>query len=29
LDLDYKPKVISRDWEYGTEEDWKWLDGVS
>ena len=28
LDLDYKPKVISHDWEYGTKEDWEWLDGV-
>lgn len=29
LDLDYKPKVISHDWEYGTKEDWEWLDTVS
>jgi hypothetical protein len=26
LDLDYKPKVISRDWEYGTQEDFDWLE---
>jgi hypothetical protein len=26
LDLDYKPRVLSRDWEYGTREDWEWLD---
>ncbi len=26
LDLDYKPKVISKDWEYGTKEDWEWLE---
>jgi hypothetical protein len=29
LDLDYKPKVISRDLEYGTEEDWQWLENCS
>jgi hypothetical protein len=29
LDLDYKPKVLSRDWVYGTEEDWEWLSAVS
>ena len=28
LDLDYNPKVISQDWEYGTKEDWKWLESV-
>lgn len=28
LDLDYKPKVISNDWEYGTKEDWEWLNGI-
>ena len=26
LELNYKPKVISNDWEYGTKEDWEWLD---
>jgi hypothetical protein len=26
LDLNYKPKVISHDWEYGTKEDWDWLN---
>lgn len=26
LDLDYKPKVISRDFEYGTKQDWEWLN---
>jgi len=26
LDLEYKPRVISRDWNYGTTEDWEWLD---
>ena len=26
LDLGYKPKVISRDWEYGSDEDWAWLE---
>ncbi len=25
LDLEYKPKVLSKDWSYGTEEDWEWL----
>ena len=28
LDLDYKPKVLSHDWEYGTKEDFEWLDSV-
>ena len=26
LELGYKPKVISRDWSYGTEDDFKWLN---
>jgi len=26
LDLDYKPKLLSHDWEYGTKEDWDWFD---
>jgi hypothetical protein len=26
LDLDYKPRVISGDWLYGTKEDWQWLE---
>lgn len=26
LDLGYRPIVISRDWGYGTDEDWEWLD---
>ncbi len=26
LDLDYKPKVLARDWEYGSKEDWDWLN---
>lgn len=26
LDLDYKPRVLSRDWKYGTKEDFEWLD---
>lgn len=26
LDLGYKPKVISRDWDYGTKEDFEWLE---
>lgn len=26
LDLDYKPRVISHDWEYGTKEDFIWLE---
>lgn len=26
LELNYKPKVISEDWKYGTDEDWDWLD---
>ena len=29
LDLGYKPKVISRDWEYGSDEDWAWLESLS
>lgn len=28
LDLDYKPKVLSHDWEYGTKEDWEWFDSL-
>lgn len=28
LDLDYKPRIISRDWKYGTEDDWNWLDEI-
>lgn len=28
LDLDYRPKVISHDWEYGTDEDWQWLNNI-
>jgi hypothetical protein len=28
LDLNYKPKVISHDWEYGTKEDWEWLNNI-
>jgi len=28
LDLNYKPEIISRDWEYGTKEDWDWLDSI-
>lgn len=26
FDLNYNPKVISRDWDYGTDEDWQWLE---
>jgi hypothetical protein len=26
LDLGYTPKVLSRDWNYGSEEDWEWLE---
>jgi hypothetical protein len=26
LDLNYRPTVISRDWDYGTEDDWQWLE---
>jgi hypothetical protein len=26
LELNYKPKVISEDWKYGTKEDWNWLE---
>lgn len=26
LDLDYKPRVISEDWKYGTKDDWKWFN---
>jgi len=26
LDLGYNPKVISRDWNYGTKKDWEWLE---
>lgn len=29
LDLGYKPKVISKDWEYGTEEDFEWLENYT
>lgn len=25
LDLNYRPIVISKDWQYGTKEDWEWL----
>lgn len=28
LDLNYKPEIISRDWEYGTKDDWDWLDNI-
>jgi len=28
LDLGYLPKVLSRDWGYGTEEDWKELESI-
>ena len=28
LDFNYKQKVISHDWEYGTKKDWEWLEGV-
>jgi len=28
LDLNYKPRIISRDWGYGTKEDWDWLDNI-
>lgn len=28
LDLNYKPKVLSHDWEYGTKEDFEWLESV-
>lgn len=26
MDLDYKPRVLSHDWEYGTKEDWNWFN---
>ncbi len=26
LDLGYRPKVINKEWDYGTEEDFKWLE---
>jgi hypothetical protein len=26
LDLGYKPRVLSRDWKYGTDEDFQWLE---
>ena len=26
LDLDYKPRVISHDFKYGTEDDFLWLN---
>lgn len=28
LNLNYKPEVISSDWEYGTEDDWNWLEKI-
>lgn len=28
LDLGYKPKVLSRDWNYGSDDDWEWLDNI-
>ena len=28
IELGYIPKVLSRDWEYGSEEDFKWLNSL-
>lgn len=28
LDLNYKPTVLSKDWGYGTKEDFEWLDSI-
>jgi len=29
IELGYVPKVLSRDWEYGSEEDFKWLNSLT
>lgn len=26
MDLAYSPRILSGDWEYGTEEDFEWLN---
>lgn len=28
LDLNYKIKVLSKDCNYGSEEDWRWLNNI-
>lgn len=28
LDLDYKIKVLSKDWKYGSESDWNWFNNI-
>lgn len=29
INLGYIPKVLSKDWEYGTAEDWEWFEDLN
>lgn len=29
INLGFVPKVMCKDWDYGSKQDWKWLDKVN